>query len=141
MPHYETTRTIAATPEEIWPILTDAARLQDGSFSILKIEGQIKDGETIRLWSEADPNRAFPILVSDVAPPNRMVWSNGMPFGLFKGARVFSLTPEGGSTVFRMREDYTGLLSGLMFKMIPDLQPTFEKFGDALVAAVEGGEA
>ena len=137
MPHYETTRRIAAAPEAIWSILTDAKRLQDGTFSILRIEGRIDEGETIKLWSEADPKRAFPIKVSDLDAPSRMVWSNGMPLGLFTGTRVFEVTPEGDEAVFRMREDYTGLLAGLMFRMIPDLQPTFEKFADGLRAAAE----
>ena len=141
MPHYETTRRIAASPQVIWSILTDTDRLQDGSFSILKIEGEIAEGETIILWSEADPKRAFPIRVNDVDAPRRMVWSNGMPFGLFKGTRVFEVAPDGDGAMFRMREDYTGVLAGLMFKIIPDLQPTFETFGDGLLAAAEGQSA
>ena len=138
MPHFETTRRIAASPEVIWPILTDAARLQDGTFSILKIEGEIAEGQVIKLWSEADPSRAFAIRVSDVAPPGRMVWSNGLPMGLFRGTRVFEVTPEGEGAVFKMREQYTGLLAGFMFRMIPNLQPTFETFADGLQAAAEG---
>lgn len=137
MPHFETTRLIDARPEAIWPILTDAGRLQDGTFGIIRIDGTIAGGETIRLWSEADPKRAFPIRISEVSPPDRMVWSNGMPLGLFRGTRVFRVTEEGAGSVFHMREDYTGPLAGLMFRMIPDLQPTFEKFADGLAAAAK----
>ena len=38
-----------------------------------------------------------------------MTWSGGMPLGLFKGVRTFTLEPaDGGATRFSMREEYTG---------------------------------
>ncbi len=137
MPHYEVTRVIDAPPEVIWPILSDADRLSDGSFSILKIEGRIEAGQTIRLWSEADPKRAFAIKVARLGPPE-MVWQSGMPLGLFTGRRRFSVVPEDGGSRFTMREDYTGPLAGMMFKMIPDLQPSFDTFARGLARAAEG---
>lgn len=138
MPHYEIRTTIAAPPADIWPILTDANRLADGSFGILSIDGRIAEGETIRLRSEADPKRSFAITVSKVEPHSEMVWESGMPFGLFRGRRVFSLTPKADGTEFHMREDYSGVLAGLMFKAIPDLNPSFATFADGLKKGVEG---
>ena len=98
MPHYEIERRIAASADDIWRVLTDPTQLQDGTFSILEIKGHIADGETIRLRSEADPKRTFAINVSQVEPGRRMVWSNGLPLGLFLGSRKFELTPEGDVT-------------------------------------------
>ena len=40
-------RNIAAAPEVIWTILTDATQLADGTFSIIKIDGQKIRGVTI----------------------------------------------------------------------------------------------
>lgn len=38
-----------------------------------------------------------------------MAWLGGMPLGLFKGVRTYTLTPEGeGRTRFVMREECTG---------------------------------
>ncbi len=138
MPHYEVARDIGAEPSVVWKILTDADRLADGTFSVIKIEGTIAEGQKIRLWSDVDPDRAFSIHVRDVRPNASMVWENGLPFGLFKGSRRFEVTPVEGGTRFHMREDYTGALAGMMFKMIPDLQPSFETFGDGVKAAAEG---
>ena len=137
MPHYEIKRVINADPANIWSVMSDAKRLADGSFSILKLEGQIAAGQTIKLWSEADPKRSFAIKVSKMDAPVEMVWQSGMPFGLFLGRRRFRLTPVAGGTEFHMREDYTGPLAGMMFRMIPDLMPTFVKFADGLAAASE----
>ena len=135
MPNYAISRVINATPDRIWPVLTDPARLSDGTFGILKIDGKIAEAETIRLWSEVDPTRAFSIRVSDVVPERGMVWSSGMPLGLFTGRRRFRLTPAGPATEFVMREDYTGPLAAMMFRMIPDLQPSFEAFAAGLASA------
>ena len=132
-------RDIAASPDTIWNILTDATRLSDGSFSILRIEGQIVLGQKIKLWSEVDPKRAFPIKVA-VKTPDRMEWHGGMPLGLFTGKRHFTLIPSDDITTFEMQESYHGPLSGLMTKLIPDLQPSFEKFGNALKATAEANE-
>ncbi|HUO52800.1 MAG TPA: hypothetical protein VMT93_09785, partial [Gemmatimonadaceae bacterium] len=62
----------------------------------------------------------------------------GMPLGLFKGERTYSITPAGdGSVQFEMRETYTGPLAGMIVKSIPDLQPAFEEFAKALKARAE----
>jgi hypothetical protein len=136
--HFEVTRAIAAKPQTVWSILTDKGKLLSGDFGILKFEGDIAPGQSIKLWSEVSPNRAFPLKVSQYDAPRHMVWEGGMPFGLFKGVRQFKLTQKGSGTEFSMREDYTGLLKGLIGKSIPNLTPSFEKFATALQRAAEG---
>lgn len=137
MTPYHVTRDIAAPPSTVWSILTDAKRLSDGSFSIIRIDGQIAEGASFKLWSEVDPKRAFPIRVALMAPETRMEWHGGMPLGLFLGNRQFTLTPSETGTRFEMKETYSGLLKGLITKAIPDLQPSFEKFADALKERAE----
>ncbi|WP_342078354.1 SRPBCC domain-containing protein [Yoonia sp. SS1-5] len=137
MTPYHVTRDIAAPPETVWSILTDANRLSDGSFSIIRIDGRIAAGQSFKLWSTVDPKRAFPIKVAVMQPAQRMEWHGGMPLGLFLGNRQFSLTPIGTGTRFDMRETYSGPLKGLITRFIPDLQPSFETFANALKAAAE----
>jgi hypothetical protein len=73
--------------------------------------------------------RAFPLKVVDFTPNQRMVLSGGMPLGLFKGERTYTLTADGdGSVAFAMREEYTGVLAPLITRSIPDLQPSFDEF-------------
>jgi hypothetical protein len=104
------------------------------------VEGAVALGATITVRSKAAPGRAFPVKVTEFAPGQRMVWSGGMPLGLFKGVRTFTLTPEGnGSTRFTVREEYTGPLLGLMWRSMPDLGPSFSRFANGLKARVEGG--
>jgi hypothetical protein len=43
-----------------------------------------------------------------------MVWTGGMPLGLFKGERTFALAKAAnGEVEFSMREEYTGLMAWL----------------------------
>ena len=68
-----------------------------------------------------------------------MLWSGGTPLGPFKGLRTFTLTPEGGATRFTMREQYTGPLLPLIWRSMPDLEPSFERFANGLKALAERG--
>ena len=64
-----------------------------------------------------------------------MVWASGMPLGLFKGERTFTLAPQGqGSTEFRLSEEFSGLLLGLIGRSIPDMTSTFEQLAAGLKA-------
>jgi hypothetical protein len=66
-----------------------------------------------------------------------MAWRSSMPFGLFRGERVFELRERGDGVEFVMREDYTGAMAPLITKSIPDLQPAFAEFAACLKARAE----
>jgi hypothetical protein len=69
--------------------------------------------------------------------PLRMVWSDGMPLGLFRGVRTYQLRPFSAGTTFSMTEEFTGPLSNLIARSIPDLTESFNQFADGLKAAAE----
>ena len=139
MRHYESTALIDATPEAVWAVLTDAPAYADWDSGVVRVEGRIAPQEKITVVSEANPKRAFPVTVTEFAPGERMVWSGGMPLGLFRGVRTFTLTQEGGSTRFAMREEYTGPMLPLVWRSMPDLQPSFEQFARGLKQRTEHG--
>lgn len=134
---YRVTRMIDATPETIWALLTDAAGYPDWNESVLGIEGRIEKGSTITLTAAISPKRAFTRRVATFAPPRKMVWSDSKPLGLFRGERTFLIDPADGGTAFSMTEVFSGLLSGLITKAIPDMTESFEQFADGLEAAAE----
>jgi hypothetical protein len=137
MKHYDAAATIAAPPERVWEILTDAPAYAQWDSGVQQVEGTIAPGEKIKVVSEANPGRAFPVQVTGFESGRSMVWSGGMPLGLFKGVRTFTLTPEGGGTRFTMREEYTGPLLPLIWRSMPDLGPSFEQFAVGLKAKAE----
>lgn len=138
MKHFEVRRLIAASPEHIWARLTDGNALVSGGLGVTRLEGSIAPGARLKVWSEANPGRAFAVRVTEFTPPRRMVWSGGLPLGLFSGERAFSLTPTEDGTEFHMREEFTGLLAPLLGRSIPDLTPTFERFARGLAQLAEG---
>ena len=106
--------------------------------AVLDIKGNIAAGEKIKLTSIVNPDREFTLTVSEFDPPHQMAWSDGMPLGLFKGVRTYSVTENGdGSCEFSMEEVYSGLLAPLITKSIPDMSDSFEQFADGLKSAAE----
>lgn len=139
MKSFEAETTISATPEVIWALLTDAPGYPAWNTTVDRVEGRIAAGEKIKVHVKVNPGRAFPVKVTEFAPPRRMVWSGGMPLGLFKGERTYTLTPTAGSVQFVMREIYSGPLAPLIGRSIPDLQPAFDEFAAALKQRAESG--
>ncbi len=138
MRSYEAQASIERGPDAVWAVLTDAPGYADWDSGVERVEGTIAPGETIKVHSEANPGRAFPVKVTEFQPGRGMTWSGGMPLGLFKGVRTFALEPaDGGATRFRMREEYTGPLLPLIWRTMPDLGPSFEQFARGLKARVE----
>lgn len=137
MRSYEVRRTIAAEPAAVWAILTDAGRLVAAGTGIARIEGRIEPGATFTLWSDAVPDRGFKTRVTQMEAPRRMVWEGGLPAGLFRGVRTFTLTTVNDSTEFVMREEFTGLMLPLIWRSMPDLQPSFDAFADGLAHTTE----
>jgi hypothetical protein len=130
---YDATADIAATPDTIWTILTDAPNLSNWDSGVERVEGKIAPGETIKVFVKVNPGRAFPVKVTEFVPGQKMVWSGGMPLGLFKGVRTYTLSPQGnGRTKFTMREEYTGPLLPMIWRSIPDLGPSFQQFASGL---------
>jgi hypothetical protein len=130
--------SIRATPECIWDLLTDAAGYIRWNNTVQKVDGKVAPGERVTLYPKINPGRAFPVKVAEFQPPRRMVWTGGMPLGLFKGKRTFTLTPgANGEVQFSMREEYTGPMAPLIGRSIPDLQPSFDQFAHDLRRAAE----
>jgi hypothetical protein len=140
MKSFSTSTVISASPDTVWAILTDAPHWPDWNTTVDRVEGKIALGEKIIVYAKVNPGRAFPLKVSEFVPGRKMVWSGGMPLGLFKGERTYTLTkqPDGG-VEFAMREVFTGLLAPLITRSIPDLQPSFEEFAATLKKRAENG--
>jgi hypothetical protein len=138
---YSVTRSIQATPQVVWGLLTDAGTYAAWNPTIVSIQGPISLDGTVSLVSTVNPKRTFKVDVDVMEPPRRLVWSDGMPLGLFKGERTFLLEPSGGGTRFTMTEEYTGLMSGMIFKSIPDLTESFNQFADGLKSAAEAARS
>lgn len=130
--------TIAAAPDVIWAILTDASRYPEWDPYAERIEGTIAQGARLVIYTKVAPGRAFPVTVKEFVPGTRMMWSSGMPFGLFKGERSFTLAPQAdGQVAFTLREEFSGVLLGMIAPSLPDMTEPFQQFVTGLKARAE----
>jgi hypothetical protein len=138
MKAFSATANIKASKETIWNLLTDASNYPTWDPGVIRIEGRIAPGEKLTAYSKINPKRAFPVKVTEFLPGERMVWTGGMPFGLFKGVRSFNLIPKSDGTIeFTLREEYSGLLLPIMGASIPDLTESFQDFASGLKSRAE----
>ncbi|OLP19859.1 hypothetical protein BST81_03225 [Leptolyngbya sp. 'hensonii'] len=135
---FSTSTMIRALPETIWGILVDGTQWTEWNTTIVKLEGKIALGQTVMVYAKISPERAFPVKVSEFVPYERMVWTSGMPLGLFKGKRTYRLAQQpDGIVEFSMQEIFNGLMAPLITPSIPDLQPSFDEFAAALKRRAE----
>ncbi|MDP9028037.1 MAG: SRPBCC domain-containing protein [Actinomycetota bacterium] len=136
---YESESQIAANPEAVWAVLVDAFAWPSWDSGVDGVEGTIALGAKITIRSKAAPGRAFPVKVTTFDLPRKLVFTGGMPLGLFRGVRTYTLTPKAGGTLFHMREEYTGPMLGMISKSMPDLQPSFDQFAAGIAKRAESG--
>jgi hypothetical protein len=129
---------IRAKAQRLWSLLTDARNFPQWNSTVTRIEGQIREGERLRLHVPGT-ERTFAPRVSGVVANERMTWTGGFA-PLFKGVRTFELKPRGdGSTDFAMAERFSGLMLPLVKGKMPDFGPVFERYADDLKRAAERG--
>ena len=127
---------IRATAENIWSLLTDAKGFSRWNSTVTRIDGEIREGERLRLHVPGT-NRTFTPTVSAVEPARRMVWSDGLAL-IFRGMRTFVLTPRStSSTDFVMEERFSGAMFAFTKSMLPDFRPIFEAYANDLKREAE----
>ena len=137
MRYYEAGSFIEATPEQVWPVLSDTDAWPDWDSGVIKVDGRLALGQKLSITASVTPGRAFRVKVVQLSEREQMVFVGGMPLGLFTGKRTYTLAPEATGTRFTMREEYSGPLAGMIFKSIPDLGPSFRQFADGLKQRAE----
>jgi uncharacterized protein YndB with AHSA1/START domain len=126
---------IAATPERVWSLLTCASEFPAWNSTVESIEGEIADGQTIKLRAKVAPGRVFKLKIGPSVPARSMVWSDGFA-PMFKGVRTYTLTPKAdGTTSFHMIEVFSGVMLPMIAGSLPDFGPVFEQYAADLQRA------
>jgi len=127
---------IRASAKDVWSILVDASAYPRWNSTVSGIDGQIREGERLRLRVPGT-DRTFTPTVSGVVPNERMTWTGGFA-PLFKGVRTFVLSSRtDGSTDFTMQERFSGLMLPLARRSLPDFVPVFERYANDLKCEAE----
>ncbi|MFT5818785.1 MAG: hypothetical protein ACI8ZM_000006 [Crocinitomix sp.] len=124
-------QVIDASPAEIWAVLINASDFSRWNSTVISIEGNIVNGEKIKLKSTLDSSRTFKLKVKDFIPNEKLVWGDAM------GERTYSLKKEGDKTLFTMHEKIGGLMFPLFANKIPSFDASFEQFVSDLKKEVE----
>jgi hypothetical protein len=133
---YSVAIKIAASPEALWVLLTDASQYTAWNSTIIKLEGTIAPGGQLKLTSIDKPDKVFDLKVSAFEVPKHMVWEDGGM--MFLGVRHFTLLPQPDrTTVFAMSETFSGGMLGMIEGSLPDFTKTFSTFAADLKKKAE----
>ncbi len=123
---------IKADASIIWALLTNAEDFPRWNSTITSIEGNIKEGEKIKLKVKLDEKRTFKIKIKEMNPEKSMVWGDS------QGKRTFTLDKQNdGSVQFTMHEKMGGLMFPLYAKLIPPFDEAFETYAADLKREAE----
>lgn len=129
---------IAATPEQVWQILTDFNRYPEWNPFIIFMKGEAAPGQTLRETVRQPDGKQLQftsrIVIWNVG--KHLAWDGylGAPF-LFKGRHEFILEEIASGTQLTQRETFTGLL--LPFLNIDTILPGYHQMNEALKTKAE----
>ena len=127
---------VRASAARIWALLTDAQAYPRWNSTVARIEGEIREGATLRVHAPGT-DRTFTPRVSNMVDCERMTWTGGfMP--VFKGVRTFELRSNGDNSIeFIMAERFSGLMLLLVKHSLPDFGPIFAQYARDLKREAE----
>lgn len=80
---------------------------------------------------------AVTVNIMEQIPGEVMTWTGGLPLGLYKNVRTFTLSPQAAMTHLRVTDEHTGPLAGLLAEPVPDAQRSFARYVQAVKARAE----
>ena len=126
---------INARSSTVWDVITDAGNYTVWDSGITEIDGDIRNGGTIRIRT-ATGHRRYRLRVEQM-PGEVMTWTRGLPLGLFKSIRTFTLTSQDAMTHLRVKEESIGPLAGLMGNTGQDTEDSFADYVRAVKERAE----
>jgi uncharacterized protein YndB with AHSA1/START domain len=137
--HYVTGAIIDAPPDVVWAILTRGEGYAEWNPEIVNVEGRFALKQRIKVSVRLGNGavRRLSLKLTAYETGARMVWTGGLPLGLFVGTRTLTVTPQDGGTEFRMALSMTGPLAPLILKSLGDRQPDIDAFSAGLKKVAE----
>ncbi len=145
MKHVQTSISIAASPDEVWQVLTAFSQYDRWNPFVRSIVGQAKKGERLSVevaQSGSKVMRFRPlVLVADPSRELRWIGRFVMP-GLFDGEHYFTLKTEHQGTRLIHGEKFTGIIPMLLGDgFLAQMQLNFNAMNTALKQEVEAANA
>jgi hypothetical protein len=132
--------TIGARPATVWGVLTDAARYPEWNPVHVRIEGQYREGEEVKVHLREPGGKVnqFKSKVRRVVSERELNQGGGVP-AFFTFNHTFLLEPVEGGTRVTQREEFRGI--GLLFMDMSWAENSYKEVNLALKVRAEGIEA
>lgn len=103
--------TIEAPPDKVWKVLTDHAEIKEWNKILIPLDGQFKEGTTIKYEFNQDENSSttMPAKVIRIIENQLLNQSGGM-MGVLIFDHNYILEPSGKGTKLTIHEDYKGIM-------------------------------
>lgn len=142
MKNIETSIRIKATKEQVWDCLMSFENYSNWNPFIIKISGNSSKGGKLDVYLKNGEQKSmnFKPIVLENRLNEVFRWKGKLLFkGLFDGEHYFKIVEcENGIVKFIHGENFSGLFSGLILKMIgEETKQGFEKMNEALKVLVE----
>ena len=133
---------IAASPQQVWAVLTDLASYPEWNPLFREASGQLTAGARVTLKSVHPANgRLMTVKVKVLAaePATELRWASSLP-GIITGEHSFSLTAAGNGTRLVQTETYRGLLARMSAQTISATQAAFQALNQAIKQRAENNQ-
>ena len=133
---------IAASPQQVWAVLTDLASYPEWNPLFREASGQLTAGARVTLKSVHPANgRLMTVKVKVLAaePATELRWASSLP-GIITGEHSFTLTAAGNGTRLVQTETYRGLLARMSAKTLSATQAAFQALNQAIKQRAENNQ-
>ncbi len=122
---------INARTSTVWDVITDSGNFTVWESGITAIDGDLRNGGTIRIKTTGGGGRRLRLSVQQI-PCEVMTWTSGLPLGLRKRVRTFTLSPQAGLTQLTVKEEVSGPMTALLGNTGPDAARTLNDYVHAV---------
>lgn len=134
--YFESEALINARASTVWEVITDAGNLTVWESGITAIDGELRNGGTARIKTSDGRVLWTRIRVQQI-PGEVMTWTSGLPLGLLRRTRTFTLSPQAGLTHLTIKEEVSGPLMKLLGNTSPDTAQTLNDYVGAVTKRAE----
>jgi hypothetical protein len=127
---------IAARPETVWRVLSDASGYERWNPVHVRVEGVFREGEVVTIHVKDGKGKvsAFESTVRRVVPKKELAQGGGVP-ALLTFSHSFRLEPVASGTRVIQREEFRGV--GVLFVDFDWVKPGYESVNAALKRTAE----
>jgi hypothetical protein len=137
---YQITATveIAATPEQVWAVLSDLASYPQWHPVFRSVTGELATGSKLTITTAhpvTDRTMTAKVKVLATEPASQLRWVSNL--GVYKSDRRFVLRPDAGGTLLEQTASYRGIFVRFPAKTIASIQDTCAAINQAIKQQAE----